>query len=531
MTFSPIKWPLAFLLIFSLALLPTTSSKLYACLDEIGQPGQTQVAFLPNRRGLDMPEIDRPEIRRARVKAKIIDLTKKIASEGKTAERFAERAELHVQLDQKHWAVVDYDDAIKLDPKNYSMRDRRLALNRELENFDQIEIDLNELVELDKSAIRYLERAQFYAERDENEKAEQDFTLAIEFDPNLADAYLGRGRIIYERRTQVDGFKVEIEGFTFNNPDAIAEAAVDLNKAVQLKPDLIEPRRTLIIAYMDLKMYDKAIEQATAILERLPEDECAKYYRSKSYRQQRKYDLALADLSDLIEQRPEASKYFALRAEIYRETGNIDKAVEDYLHNIEIDGGNYATHGLFARYLISNKRYPEAIKAYSKAIELNKHDKGIQTEFYSQRGNAYFWLKQYEEAQSDLGKAAELAQFPDYYKMQRGRILVTAKRYDDANAVYEDMMDDNPRRDDCFLERARMFIVMKEYDKALKDVNTFLIPHDTNPEAYEIRAVIWKHMGNEKAAQEDLQKVEDLKKAREERFKKSRAQREQTGNK
>lgn len=505
MTLSSFRLPCSLLLIFSLALLPVGSSTLQACIDGIDSYGSTQVAFLPDRRGLEMPEIDRTEIRQARIKAKIVELTKEITTEGKTAERFVQRAELHVQLDQKHWAVVDYDDAIKLEPKSFALRDRRLALNRELENLDQVEEDLTALIELDKSAVRYLERAQYYVTQRDNDNAVKDFSLAIEFDPNLVEAYLGRGRIIQNRPSTVR----EIYGI---DREAVAEAAADFAKAVELKPELLEPRRTLIVSYINLQRYSDAVEQATAILERVPDDECAKYYRAKSYKHQEEYDLALADVNALIEQRPKASKYIALRAEIYRDTKQVDKAVEDYRHNLEIDGDNYATHALFARYLISNKRFEEAVVEYSRAIELNKVDQGIQAEFYGHRANAYYWLGKHEQAQLDFGKAAEIAKFPGSYKLQRARILAVNKRYDEANAVYEDMMDDNPRTMECFEERARMYIVMKQYDKALKDINVYLDVGKHNKGGYLLRAKIWANLGNEDEVQEDLRRMREAEK-------------------
>lgn len=502
MTLSLLKVPFALLLIFSLVLLPVGSSTLHACIDGINSYGSTQVAFLPNRRGLEMPEVDRTEMREARTKAKIVALTKQISTDGKTAERLAERAELHLLLNQTLWAVVDYDDAIKLEPKSFALRDRRLALNRELENLDQVEEDLTALIDIDKSGIRYLERAQFYVTQDENDKALNDFTLAIEFDPNLVEAYLGRGRIIHNRPYR----GIVINGF---DGEAVAEAAVDFAKAVELKPELLEPRRTLITSYMKLQRYSEAVEQATAILERAPDDECAKYYRAKSYKHEKTYDLALADLNELIEQRPDASKYFALRAEIYRDTKQVDKAIEDYRHNIEIDGDNYATHGLFARYLISNKRFEEAVVEYSKAIELNKFDQGIQAEFYGHRANAYYWLGKYEQAQLDFGTAAEISEFPGSYKLQRARILVANKRYEEANAVYEDMMDDNPRNMECFEERSRMYMVMHRYEDALKDINVYLSASTHNKEALLRRAKIWANIGNEDEVQEDLKRMRE----------------------
>ncbi|PQO36870.1 hypothetical protein C5Y96_06810 [Blastopirellula marina] len=452
-----------------------------------------------------MPKIDRTEMRQARIKAKIVDLTKKIATEGKTAERFAERAELHVLLDQKHWAVVDYDDAIKLEPKNYALRDRRLELNRELENVDLIEVDLTALIELDKSAIRYFERGKFYVEQRENKKAIKDFTSAIQLDPKLAEAYVGRGRLIHDRPSQIKA----IYGI---DRELIAEAAVDFAKAVQLKPELIEPRRTLIITYLNLERYADAVDQATAILERIPDDPCAKYYRAKSYKQQKKYDLALADINELIEQRPKASKFVGLRAEIYRETNQVDKAIADYRHNIDIDGDNYATHGNLARYLVNSKRFEEAIEAYSKAIELNKYDQEIQSVFYGDRATAYLELEKHDNALKDFGKAAELAKYPSYYKRQLARGLAHAKRYEEANAVYEDMMDDNPRDNSCFEERARMFIVMGKYDKAMQDINTYLKHGKHDQQGFMLRAVIWARLGNEDEVQEDLRRAREAKK-------------------
>ncbi|MBA2113202.1 tetratricopeptide repeat protein [Bremerella alba] len=504
MTHSALKLPISLLPIGTLVLLPVASSTLHACIDGIESAGSAQVAFLPNRRGLEMPQIDRPEMRRARIKAKIVDLTKKISNEGKTAERFAERGELHVQLDQIHWAVVDYDDAIKLEPKSFALRDRRLVLNRELENFDQVEEDLTALIEIDKSAIRFLERGKFFVEQRNNEKAIEDFTSAIEFDPNLADAYLQRGQLIKDKPSQIK----ELYGIDQRN---LEEAVVDFAKAIELKPDLIEPRRTLIIAYMNLQRYSDAVDQATAIIERIPDDECAKYYRAKSYKHQKKYDLALADLNDLIERVPTASKFIELRAEIYRDTNQVDKAIEDYQHNIEIDGDNHATHTLFARYLLSNKKYALAIKPYSDAIELNQHDQRLQAQLFRERGNAHYWLGELEECEKDLEQAIKLSKNPSFYMRERARVLVRLERPDEAIAIYENMIENYPDNKGSYMDRARLYIVNKQYDKALEDVNTFISQIKNYEESYLLRAQIWARMGNEDGVQEDLKRAKEAK--------------------
>lgn len=512
------KSTLSLVLVCSLILLLTSSDVLHACIDEISQLTPTQFAFLPNRQPLEIPQVEHLEVRLAKTKAKIIALTRQIAKEGKTAERYAERAELHVQLDQTHWAVVDYDDAIKLEPRSFSLRDRRLELNRELENFDQIEEDLNALIELDKSAIRYMERGRFYAERAAYEKAIEDFSQAIEFDPSLAEAYQERGLSLLRKSLP----PISQQGIQWQQVHRVPQ---DLEKAIELDPSIVDVRRKLIWIYRQRGNHEKVIEHTSAILETIPDDPCAKYYRARAYHGLERYELALSDLNALIERNyPEGSKYIIARAEIYNQLNEVDEAIEDYRRSIKVDGKNYATYIYFARYLTRNGRLDEAVEVYSKAIELNTHNQELQVTFLKERAVAYLNMKRFDDSQVDLAKAIELSPDPANLKFDRARVLVQAGRYGEANEIYEDMMDDNPRHNKVFTERATMYIIMEEYDKAIRDVS-FLINTTKHAEKQlRFRAKIWGMIGNEDEVQEDMRLADLARKYWEERRSQKRSQ-------
>ena len=116
-----------------------------------------------------------------------------------------------------------------------------------------------------------------------------------------------------------------------------------------------------------------------------------------------------------------------------------------------------------------------------------------------------------DESQKNFGKAADLTPpgLITNRRVQQADVLVQMKRFDEAHAIYEKMLGENPRNDAALERRARVYIVQGKLDEALDDMNQFLKSHKHNEEGYQQRAKIWKLKKNEEEAQADRKRAEE----------------------
>lgn len=117
------------------------------------------------------------------------------------------------------------------------------------------------------------------------------------------------------------------------------------------------------------------------------------------------YRGAVQFLTKAIEQEQGEPKKLALayrfRGLAYKHLGRREEALRDFLEVIRIDPKLYL--GYYDAGVIYNRtgRYQEAVEALTHAIALC-HDRGSLAMPLSERGNAYFHLGQFKQAQADL---------------------------------------------------------------------------------------------------------------------------------
>jgi tetratricopeptide (TPR) repeat protein len=143
---------------------------------------------------------------------------------------FHARGVAQQELGNYDLAIVDFDKALQLDPKQAIVYVSRGTVYRAIlyflrgnehfakRNFDLALTDLDKGIKLDpKDASAYHLRGAVYAIRGELNRAVADFDMVIQLDPKQGKAYLGRGRAYYEKG---------------DHDRAIA----DLDKAIELSP-------------------------------------------------------------------------------------------------------------------------------------------------------------------------------------------------------------------------------------------------------------------------------------------------------
>jgi tetratricopeptide (TPR) repeat protein len=143
----------------------------------------------------------------------------------------------------------------------------------------------------------------------DNEKADADFTKAIELKPVYPEAYFQRG----------------LQHDLSNKPAAALE---DYNKAIELNPKFIDAYMTRAVLYLLSRQGQSAIADYTKVIELKPDGE-SYYVRGNSYLEIGEYAKAITDLTESIRLDPTYYWSYKQRAKAYRMLKKIRLAQAD----------------------------------------------------------------------------------------------------------------------------------------------------------------------------------------------------------
>ena len=169
-------------------------------------------------------------------------------------EAYTVRGELYTEMGNFHDALNDFEEVIKIDPKEpeaYFLRG--LLYVKSGGDINKALNDFNKTIELDANhAGAYTNRANMYIKKEEFQKAISDCTKAIELSPDSMEPYYNRGLAyanIEEVGKALEDYSMVIN-LTPENAEAFAkrgllhsqlgnvqEAIRDYNKFLELDPD------------------------------------------------------------------------------------------------------------------------------------------------------------------------------------------------------------------------------------------------------------------------------------------------------
>jgi tetratricopeptide (TPR) repeat protein len=207
------------------------------------------------------------------------------------------------------------------------------------------------------------------------------------------------------------------------------------------------------LALASLEKGEAAIQSLETAMKIQPNYIRALYSLSIVHRQLEQYDKGLAAIERLIEQQPEDQRKNPI---LYNEKWAI---------------------------LTVLKRHSEALVAIKQAIDL-----APRAAFYSNRGNTYATLQQYEKAIPDHTKALqinpELAEA--YYN--RGSTYHSLQQYKLAISEYTQAIQLNPKLAVAYYNRGVTYAKLQQYEKAISDFTQAI---QTNPKL----AVVYHNRG------------------------------------
>ena len=228
-----------------------------------------------------------------------------------------------------------------------------------------------------------------------------------------------------------------------------------------------------------------------------------------TFNQSRIWGDGIAFWKGVIKQYPDGAMAYNQRALAYKDKGDFNNALRDYTKAITILP-SYA-FALTNRGIVHKElgMFEEAWNDHSQAIAVNP---GF-SEAYLNRGNVLFSIGDFQGAIEDYSKAIETISVSARRRStpyraeaysRRGSGYFFAKEYDAALRDFNIALDVNPNNIVALDNRAIIFSIKGQAQKAMSDYNRSikLAPH--NPLSYLNRALLWRQTGDDAAALRDL---------------------------
>jgi tetratricopeptide (TPR) repeat protein len=313
-------------------------------------------------------------------------------------------------------AYQNFNRAIELNTKNPALvyKDWGEAYYRQGDFLNAI-VTFELAIEANKSyALAYNLRGLAYHAAGQPQLAINDFTTIIEeINREYADAYVNRG-------------------IALSDLGNYQEALVDLNRGIDMDPDLV-------VAYTN---------------------------RGSVYRKQKDYQLALADFKTAIR----------------IQERELEAAPQSY-HPSPVPYNNLGDLNLEMR------RYQEAIDNFDKAISIDPR----YPEAYNNRGLARRALRQYAKAADDLAEAIKLDPLSAVYPSNRGLIYLDLGSFPEAIRDFSQAIQRNAKYVEAYLNRAIAYDRSGDFEQALTDLEKILTLSPNHQEALDLLEQVQAH--------------------------------------
>ncbi|HZJ11112.1 MAG TPA: tetratricopeptide repeat protein [Methyloceanibacter sp.] len=288
-------------------------------------------------------------------KEAIDDFNQSIQLSAENGAVYNNRGNALMDLGHHDEALKDFDRAIALSPNYgaaYNNRgNARVALGQYALAFQ----DFRKAVELmPRSAVSFNGRGMAHGELKRYHAAVRDLSRAIIINPKYvaayhhrADAYfaLGLYREAIADATQAITLEPEVpnpdllllRGRAYAGDKKLNPALEDLNKAIEVKPDLVDAYVERGIVFVQARRFDDAIGDFTRVIEIDPQNVKAYAMRASAKLQAQANDDALYDVNQALQLAASDPLALRIRGNVYEALTRTDEAIADYRNALAQD--------------------------------------------------------------------------------------------------------------------------------------------------------------------------------------------------
>lgn len=376
-------------------------------------------------------------------------------------------------------AITDYNEVIRLQPRNAAAYARRALAHSALLNIKESEADIVIALKLaPQEPSFHAWRGWYFKGHGQQEAAKAEFAKVLQ---------------LLEKRRRNGPAEAEahyLRAEAFAGLDRIEAAVVEYTNAIRARPNYDEAYRDRGIMHNMRGDADKAIADWTEALRIEPNYADVLNQRGLAYANKNSYDLALADFERMLSLNADDERAYHGRGFVLRLRKDFDGAIEDTNKAIRLIPDYAVAYSNRGWAYLGKDAYDRAILDFSKAISLDPKMAGA----YDGRAQAYLKLKDYPRAIADSSELIRLAPTVGNYA---GRAVAYTKvrdrrAIDDASEMVR-LQPDDPH---MYELRAGTYSFFKENAKAIEDLTTALRMKPDNAGTYLTRAAVKLNMRN-----------------------------------
>jgi tetratricopeptide (TPR) repeat protein len=286
---------------------------------------------------------------------------------------------------------------------------------------------------------------------------------------------------------------------------------------------------------IELKRFDEAVQDLTALLEIAPTNAAAFHWRGLALARQNLHSQAIDDLSKAIEVNPKAYGTYTQRGVARLGAGDPAGAIQDFTQSLAItktqvayvdraltfmfldncllarrdlskvvhaNGENLTAFFYRAECEIKLSMFKLALRDFGEVIEL----RGESAEASFERGRLRTFIGDYSEAKDDYARV--LALLPTNARAatfaNRGLVEVKMGQLDAARQDLNEAIEASPANLAAHYQRAIVHFLKGDLEDANSDIDTVIAGYPDAAEALYLRGKIREKLGHETGTNEDL---------------------------
>jgi Tfp pilus assembly protein PilF len=260
--------------------------------------------------------------------------------------------------------------------------------------------------------------------------------------------------------------------------------------------------------FVDNLKYDDAVVQFTAAINLEPSNPDYYYARGQAYLMVTKYEEAKADFEKSLVFAPKNVDAMINLGAVCNKMGKYEEALKYLNHAAKLDKRNTKVYPEKVITLTSLKRYDQALQTSDTAIII----KDTPMDYYW-RGIIYTKLNNIAQGEKELRKSISKDK-----KLAEPRIaladLLISSNPKEAMDQCNEVIKNNDRNTEAYLERSKVFRKNLDYPSAINDISKTILIEPDNPAFYYERGKCYQNFNQHTNAINDFSKTISLNTAR-----------------